>query len=302
MAIAARSTAIRPRNIRVGLSLNMPMLWHGGDVAKTVIFNGLSLYVPEGERLFVDTVQELRSRISDPTLRTQVAGFLAQESLHSREHDAYNTLLAAQGFEVSRVQARFRARLDRPRRRYSLRRRLAITCALEHFTALLGAELLRDPAYLAGANEGFRRIWLWHAIEEVEHKAVAYDLYRHLYPGVTAYLVRVRVMAGGTFIVYRIICSQIYRMLRALGCHTSLRIWWRVLNVLLIRPGLFRRSFVAYLCYYMPWFHPWHTDDRAIMEAGMRDLVLAQGGELPPDEFSPSAGRSPSPPGENPSL
>jgi uncharacterized protein len=281
MAPLSALTAIRPRNMCFGLSPKAPRLWHGGDVTKTVIFNGLSLYVPEGERLFADTVRALRDRITDPTLKAAVAGFLAQESLHSREHRAYNAVLAAQGFDATGVEAEFRARLDRLRRRYNLRRQLAITCALEHFTALVGAELLREPAYLAGAEDRFRRIWLWHAIEEVEHKAVAYDLYRHLFPGFIGYLVRVRVMACGTFVVDWTILVRIYCMLRELGCHQSIRVWWRVLNFLLLRPGLFRCPFAAYLRYYLPWFHPRQVKDGAALEAGLRELALLAGWPSP---------------------
>src|SRR3546814_1673082 len=52
---------------------------------------------------------------------------------------------------------------------------LAGTCALEHFTATLAHAILSDPAHLAGAETEAQRMWRWHAIEEIEHKAVAYD-------------------------------------------------------------------------------------------------------------------------------
>src|SRR3546814_16965350 len=56
---------------------------------------------------------------------------------------------------------------------------LAATCALEHFTATLANAILADPAHLAGADAEAQRMWRWHAIEEIEHKAVAYDTWVH---------------------------------------------------------------------------------------------------------------------------
>ena len=59
------------------------------------------------------------------------------------------------------------------------RRRLAITAALEHYTATLAECLLSKPEAqaLLGETE-VRSLLLWHALEESEHKAVAFDVYR----------------------------------------------------------------------------------------------------------------------------
>jgi hypothetical protein len=56
---------------------------------------------------------------------------------------------------------------------------LASTAALEHFTATLAEQLLSDPDVRAMVgHEAMRNLFLWHALEEAEHKAVAFDVYR----------------------------------------------------------------------------------------------------------------------------
>ncbi len=51
--------------------------------------------------------------------------------------------------------------------------------ALEHFTAILAHQLLADPRHLEGAEKETADLWRWHAVEEIEHKGVAYDTWLH---------------------------------------------------------------------------------------------------------------------------
>ena len=53
-----------------------------------------------------------------------------------------------------------------------------MTAAYEHFTAVLATGMLTHPEWLAGTSAELALLWRWHAVEESEHKAVAFDLYR----------------------------------------------------------------------------------------------------------------------------
>src|SRR4029079_15061731 len=56
---------------------------------------------------------------------------------------------------------------------------LALTAALEHFTATLAELLLTDEDARAMFGEpAARDLFVWHALEESEHKAGAFDVYR----------------------------------------------------------------------------------------------------------------------------
>jgi uncharacterized protein len=139
----------------------------------------LSSIFPDGEAYFVRSVRHFRDRVVDPALRQQVAGFIGQESMHGREHMVLNERLAALGYSTHRF-VRWSERIFRSLdRRLSPETNLALTAAFEHFTATLAEWMMSDEDYRASiAHPAVREIFLWHALEELEHKAVAFDVYR----------------------------------------------------------------------------------------------------------------------------
>src|SRR5688572_6935255 len=149
--------------------------WHPQGAHVSHIFNGESLFFPEGEQFFIDTVRHYRDRITDPKLKEDVRGFIGQEAMHGREHRSYNEALAAAGYPAAELERRAIKQLDRSRRMLRPRGQLAVTIALEHFTAILAEAMLSDDRVLAGVPPQMAALWRWHAIEETEHKAVAYD-------------------------------------------------------------------------------------------------------------------------------
>lgn len=150
-----------------------------GDLISSHLTAALSSVFPDGEDYFVRTVRHFRGEITDPTLARQVAGFIGQEATHGREHRALNDRLHELGYPVKRYE-RITARYLRLRERVlSPKANLAATAALEHFTATLAELVLRseDARRLLG-HEPLRDVFVWHALEECEHKAVAFDVYR----------------------------------------------------------------------------------------------------------------------------
>src|SRR3546814_17735674 len=59
------------------------------------------------------------------------------------------------------------------------------------------------------------------------------------------------------------------------GWRVSARIWWYLLG----KPGVLRKSFLPWLAYFMPGFHPWNHDDRALIgkyESDYGDAVMPE--------------------------
>lgn len=139
----------------------------------------LSGMFPEGEDFFVRSVRDQRHKIADPELRDQVAGFIGQEVTHGREHRELNERLGEMGYRSVKVDRHVRRLLELVDRFGTPKRRLAVTAALEHYTATVAECLLSTPEAqrLLGETE-VRSLLLWHALEESEHKAVAFDVYR----------------------------------------------------------------------------------------------------------------------------
>ncbi len=149
-----------------------------GDLVMSHAVAVLSGMFPEGEDFFVRAVRDVRGEVSDPELGQQIAGFIGQEVTHGREHRELNERLAEMGYRSAAVDRHVR-RLLALVEKTGRSRRLAVTAALEHYTATLAEVLLEEPEAqrLLGETE-VRALLLWHALEESEHKAVAFDVYR----------------------------------------------------------------------------------------------------------------------------
>lgn len=267
-----RRPPIERRDISFELSEDIPRHWHGGDPFITTYFNGLSIMFPEGEQFFIDSVRHYRDRITDPELKEQIRGFIGQEAMHSREHLRYNELLDQQGYPANRLHEKLKGILKFVRRRTNPKQQLAATCALEHFTAILADVALRDRRVYAGVHPVFRDLWRWHAIEETEHKAVAYDVYQSLFPGFLGYLTRIHAMFRTTILFIWRSGSHHVALLRADGQLWNLRGWARAFRWFWVRPGVFRQILPAYFSYYRPGYHPWDHDNSDLVDYWKKTL------------------------------
>jgi predicted metal-dependent hydrolase len=264
---------ITPRQLNVDRDGTNPRWWHGGDPVPTAFFNALSVTFPQGETFFIEAVRRYRDSC-DPHLQEQIAAFVQQEAMHTREHVTFNRLVKGAGYDTSAMEAYTRMRLDLARKRHPIAQ-LAMTVALEHFTAIMAHSLLADPEPLPGAPEHIRKLWQWHAIEEIEHKAVAYDTYLAAtkdMPAWRRYLIRINVMLLVSLQFWRANIRHMADFFRQDGINTP-RTWLRVLRYHFVKPGLLRKIFRAYVIFYRPGFHPWCEDDRHLIESIERQLA-----------------------------
>jgi predicted metal-dependent hydrolase len=150
-----------------------------GDIVTSHVLAVLSSVFPDGEDYFVRSVEAVRDRIEDPRLRQDVEGFIGQESMHGREHRALNERLAELGYPTRAIGTYVRKLTAFRERVQNEKANLAVTAALEHYTATLAETLLTDPEARGEIGyDGVRYLLLWHALEEAEHKAVAFDVYK----------------------------------------------------------------------------------------------------------------------------
>ena len=150
-----------------------------GDLISSHLVAGLSALFPDGEDFFVRSVRHYRKHITDPALKIQVKGFIGQEALHGREHRLLNDRLAELGYPTRAIEKQTRIGLGIRERIAPAKANLALTTALEHFTATLAEALLTDEhtRSMVGHPE-VQNLFVWHALEESEHKAVAFDVYK----------------------------------------------------------------------------------------------------------------------------
>ncbi|MBJ8339079.1 metal-dependent hydrolase [Antrihabitans sp. YC3-6] len=141
---------------------------------------GLSASFPPGEESFIRSVRRFADQITDPVLKKRVAGFIGQEAMHGQEHRRLNQQLVELGYpiewfdrdSVKERQIRFEDRIPDLLH-------LAMTAAAEHYTAVLAERVLSNDEVQAIPGEP--EMWNllnWHALEELEHKSVAFDVYQ----------------------------------------------------------------------------------------------------------------------------
>ncbi len=154
--------------------------WFGGDAFQSHLLHALSLTFPDGERFFMDSVRHYLDRLDSPALRHEVSRFLAQEAAHGQAHEAFNAWVRSLGLDADSIVAQVRANLavapSLPSPKDSARgglRASSISTAMRGGAALHG----RSAAGADGGPGDAHALWLWHAIEETEHKAVAFDTY-----------------------------------------------------------------------------------------------------------------------------
>mgnify|MGYP003583358477 FL=1 len=157
-----------------------PRFWFGNDPFRTRMFDALSLTFPEGERYFIESVRLFRDKIDDPDLQKRVADFIRQEAQHGMAHDKMNQVMKDQGMPIeaftNRLKKIFRFELKYRSPQYNI----AMTAAAEHLTALMADTFYSKKATLAEADPFVRALFAWHAIEEMEHRDVAYDVMREV--------------------------------------------------------------------------------------------------------------------------
>ena len=172
IGITVRKLQFNPKAIRRHYFANSPVMSH--------MLTALSSTFPIGEQFFVHSIRNVRDKVKDEKLQAQITAFIGQEAMHSKAHAEFNDAWRSDDYHLDRFQA-WLARKNEYVKNLHPKIQLAITCAFEHFTALLGGYILRHPEVLATLDEDAVKLWVWHAIEEIEHRAVAFDVYQAVY-------------------------------------------------------------------------------------------------------------------------
>jgi len=149
---------------------------------------------------------------------------------------------------------------------------LGATIALEHFTSMMADSFMREDDLFENTDPEMKRLWQWHALEETEHKAVAFDVFQEVtrdWTPARRYKLRVRVMILISIMFTRNITRYATSLLVADGMKPGVA-RAKVLWFLFGTPGLFRRCANEYWAWYRPSFHPWDHDNRQRL-ASLRD-------------------------------
>lgn len=238
------------RNLEFKTNKSTVLNWNKNGKSISTFLNTMSLFFPVGERFFIDSVRNYR-HLAGGDLEKAIKAFIGQEAMHGREHDAFNESLAEAGVSVKFLEDRVVDLLEIARK-FPKKTQLEITVALEHFTAILAKEVLDDPSIVDGYDKELQEMWKWHALEEDEHKAVAYDLYEltgNVFLTRSITMISATLIFLGMLTLYYVIVSYQSKTL-------TLKETLRLVNFLFGKPGVFRKIVIPYLKFYKKDFHP----------------------------------------------
>lgn len=253
LGITVRRLQFHPEKIKRHYFANSPVMSH--------LLTALSSTFPVGEQFFVNSVRNVRDKVTDPQLQAQIAAFIGQEAMHSKAHSEFNDAWRRDDYNLDRFQAWLKKR-DDVLRGIHPKLQLALTCAFEHFTALLGGYILRHPEVLSTLDEDAMKLWVWHAIEEIEHRSVAFDVYQAVY---------------GDDRIRRLLMRSVTTGFASLTLYSTTRLFWQDkwgslpkiggnLFGLYLLGKMLIQLVPEYLSYYKADFHPAEHDYTKIVQ------------------------------------
>jgi hypothetical protein len=255
---------ITPRNREHDLAEALAHDWVDNDPFKTAWFNAMSITFPIGEKFFIDSVRHFAAQGTDPVLTKAVSNFCAQEGFHRREHQSYNEVLCeARGYDLEAMEGPLRRRIQLVSNHLPAIQRLAGTAGVEHITAILAEQLLSDDNVLKNSDPVVTKLFRWHAAEEMEHKAVAFDVYRAV--GGSEKMRRSALRRATLLLSLDILRGTIHMLRR------DRQLWkwstWRSGAAFLFgKDGVIRAARASYMEYFREGFHPWQQDTRELLE------------------------------------
>jgi uncharacterized protein len=253
------------------------------NVFRRAYLVGLSLLFPEGERFFIRAVKRYADEITDPQLKKDVKGFIAQEAQHGRQHEILNTDIFGQRYDVQTFLENWTGFAFGFLEKFAAdylpygggKLEIAITAAAEHFTATWGTAALKSESFAKFDSQSIKDLIYWHAIEEIEHKHVAFDVMRAVDAN---YFLRTGAMVITAFLIGGL---SVWGFAHVFSQEKNIQ-WLQVLRALRYesfdKDGMFRQFAVAFITYFKPNFHPSDMDDKALFDefAALVDSSIAK--------------------------
>lgn len=272
-----QNSAVPPRRMKFDFNVETAeRYFYKSDPFLSAFWLTMSTLFPAGETFFIDSVRHYRDRIKDPALQEEIAGFIGQEAMHRKVHMQYNDMGKQQGYPTKVMEKVLGGVLGGLQRFTPKIFQLATTVCLEHYTAIAAEQLLRDPEHQSLADPEALKIWLWHALEENEHKSVAFDVYQEVSGN---YLLRAGAMVPTTVIYFAVITAFMVAALASDRRLFDIPNHLRGLEYLFGSDGLFTRLKEPYLDFYRRDFHPTQHDTVELL-AEWREKLFGESGIL----------------------
>ncbi|EKF74709.1 hypothetical protein A11A3_06793 [Alcanivorax hongdengensis A-11-3] len=257
-------------------------------------FEALSIFLTFGEDLVIDTARYHRQFVKDPELKRLVTALIGQEAIHSKMHNEFNDVLAKHRFPVPLYRFLADKVFEHGFKKLSNRMQLSLMAGIEHFTAVLAEYMMKhEEIFYESQDEKQRALWMWHMLEESEHKDIAYDVFQEL-SGDYGLRMRGFALAAFTIIFLIPVSASLIPVMRKPRNLLSPRYWNDVRRSLGLlagpKDGVYGSTIKHLLDYTRRDFHPSDHDTTAYLEYYKEKLLNPETGLLAPymtKEFVP---------------
>ncbi|MDH4459167.1 MAG: metal-dependent hydrolase [Nevskia sp.] len=243
---------VRPLRFPLAADQPVDVVWSRTKPAFSVFLNALAMHVPHFERYLVVSLRKARELVTDPTLKRDITAIIGQEANHSHNLTAFNQHLRARYPDVAPIDDASVAWFSKHAAEDDMKQRLGFTAGYETFTFLAGMIILQNhDRWFADADPLMKAVWVWHQVEEIEHGAVAFEVWEHLY-GEHEWYRKWMVLKAALHIATE--TMRIYpRMARREGW---LRSPWQAVKTLAFGGEMLGRLFIAALPVFKRSYHP----------------------------------------------
>lgn len=252
------------RNLKFNLNPKRALEWHEKGKNVALFLNTMSIFFPAGERFFIDSVRNYRKLVTDPEMKKAVTAFIGQEAMHTREHEDYNEAIKSHDIPIDAQEAFVEALLKTVQKVTPEAFQLAATISLEHLTAILADGLLSLPNLMKESDIDYKTLWQWHALEECEHKAVAFDVWETAIgtdEKLSLYALRSATLVVATSIFFAIFIPYYLHNVRIKGGLFDVKGWYNVMKLTWGKEGIFRYITPEWFSWFKRGFHPWDNDN-----------------------------------------
>lgn len=274
---------IKPRHMDFQFGTLNNLKFCDNNIYKSAFMAGLSGSFPAGEKEFLDSVRNYRDQIKSPDLLKQVKGFIGQEGHHSHQHNIVNEELDRLGFRTDLVDLALSKVINKRIKSLDNKWRLAITVSLEHLTAIMADYVINHPEFMSGIEAPFKDLMFWHAVEEVEHKSVAFDVYMEC-EGDVEFLHKTMKAATRVFLFNQ------FRFTLMLVFRTKYWPNWEELKQYMKwmfgKGGMWQGVTKSYKAFFSAGFHPWRDGGQEIIEKWQNDYYRAEQNKDSPEYLS----------------
>ena len=255
------------RKPKFDFSKGVPRHWLKSSGLLTHVMNSLSLMFPEGERFFIRSVNRFSDKIKTAEMQQSLKNFAGQETQHGVQHDKFNAFLRQHGYEYEAFVASIENFVFKKLEPFLTEKiwdklGLSITAAAEHMTATWAAHFLKNRDAFAETPDEIRNLFLWHAMEEIEHKDFAFDVLAEVDDSYLTRMAGLLFIAVGVPVIIGMIATRFISQDKTMSRADLIR---DMPKLFLTKDSLGRMFIASCVQYLDPKFHPRNNDDRHLL-------------------------------------